>query len=215
MINEGMRTGRVDAFVQSTDKNFLVPVGGAIISSGSSETLTQISQTYPGRASSSPIVDLFITLLQMGHNGYKRLLSERKVIYTYFSEQLNKVASKFNERVLDIHANQISMAMTLDSFSTSIDPTQLGAILFNSCTSGIRVIVPKKKGNISGHLFVGFGSHHTDYPHVYLTVAAAIGMTVADVDLTITRLTKVLKKALKKKTKESAETAAPVQAKPS
>lgn len=34
---QAIRTGRVDAFVQSMDKNFLTPVGGAVIASGDVE----------------------------------------------------------------------------------------------------------------------------------------------------------------------------------
>lgn len=39
---------RVDAFVQSTDKNLLVPVGGSIISGYDSEFVRNISRNYPG-----------------------------------------------------------------------------------------------------------------------------------------------------------------------
>jgi hypothetical protein len=40
----------------------------------------------PGRASSSPIMDVFITLLSMGKTGYLSLLKERKVriFFTFF-----------------------------------------------------------------------------------------------------------------------------------
>ena len=40
---------RVDAFVQSTDKNLLVPVGGSIISGYDSEFVRNISRNYPGK----------------------------------------------------------------------------------------------------------------------------------------------------------------------
>ena len=40
---------RVDAFVQSTDKNLMVPVGGSIISGYDSEFVRNISQNYPGK----------------------------------------------------------------------------------------------------------------------------------------------------------------------
>jgi len=65
-LNEACRAGRVDAFVQSTDKNFLVPVGGAIVAAPvPSALLTAVSRIYPGRASLAPVLDLFITLLAM------------------------------------------------------------------------------------------------------------------------------------------------------
>jgi hypothetical protein len=101
--------------VQSTDKNFLVPVGGAqawtlvrdddemmrlvshdllllvvvcvrdlvcsgaIVAGPSKKFIEEVNKAYPGRASASPIIDLFITLLSLGVSGWKRLLQERKV----------------------------------------------------------------------------------------------------------------------------------------
>ena len=48
MFCKAHRVGRVDAFVQSTDKNFMVPVGGAIVASSSADFIQRISQMYPG-----------------------------------------------------------------------------------------------------------------------------------------------------------------------
>ncbi len=140
VVWKACRMGRVDAFVQSTDKNFLVPVGGtqpvdiplyssfffflpslfmmrtrrrdqmekvwspesastttenssslslsmffsapnlgAIVAGPDSAFIESINSAYPGRASASPIIDLFITLLSLGSAGYKKLLRERKV----------------------------------------------------------------------------------------------------------------------------------------
>ena len=73
---QASRTGRVDAVVQSADKNFMVPVGGAIISSFDEKTLEMISSSYPGRASSSQSIDFLITILSMGSDGYLNLINE-------------------------------------------------------------------------------------------------------------------------------------------
>lgn len=43
-----MPAGRVDAVVQSTDKNFLVPVGGAIVSSFKSLERLTVECCIPG-----------------------------------------------------------------------------------------------------------------------------------------------------------------------
>ena len=42
------RKGRVDAFVQSSDKNLLVPVGGAIIATFEQSFSEKIAKLYPG-----------------------------------------------------------------------------------------------------------------------------------------------------------------------
>ena len=42
------RVGRVDAFIQSTDKNFMVPVGGAIVAGFDEKFIDAVSKTYPG-----------------------------------------------------------------------------------------------------------------------------------------------------------------------
>lgn len=64
-VERAMRTGRVDAVVQSLDKNFMVPVGGAIVCSASREVVDRVAKFYPGRASATPTLDFFITMLQM------------------------------------------------------------------------------------------------------------------------------------------------------
>lgn len=70
---EASKKGTVDVIISSTDKNFMVPVGGSIIySPHPAKTkdgvgiIQKINKFYPGRASGGPIVDLFITYLQMG-----------------------------------------------------------------------------------------------------------------------------------------------------
>ena len=50
------RQSRVDAFIQSTDKNFLVPVGGSVVVSCNESFIREVAQTYPGK---SPIIPLY------------------------------------------------------------------------------------------------------------------------------------------------------------
>lgn len=75
-----------------------------------------------GRASASPAMDVFITLLSLGVNGYKNLISQRKEMYKYLKEELGKVATKHGERLLDTKNNPISigklsMFMYMDFFN--------------------------------------------------------------------------------------------------
>ena len=46
--SQAHRLGRVDAFVQSTDKNFMVPVGGSVVASSNPDFVRKVSQIYPG-----------------------------------------------------------------------------------------------------------------------------------------------------------------------
>merc|ERR1719193_315827 len=117
LIEEANRVGRLDVFVQSTDKNFMVPVGGAIIAGFDTNLIAKIAKTYPGRASASPLIDLVITLLSMGKDTYSRLLKERKENYAYLKSCLEKCAIRHGETLLDVPGNPISMAVSLSSAS--------------------------------------------------------------------------------------------------
>ena len=48
LIEEAARLGRMDAFVQSLDKNYLVPVGGTLFASYNSTFSVAFSRMYPG-----------------------------------------------------------------------------------------------------------------------------------------------------------------------
>ncbi|XP_067003463.1 O-phosphoseryl-tRNA(Sec) selenium transferase [Anabrus simplex] len=196
IIQEAARKGRVDAFVQSTDKNFLVPVGGAVIAGFDKGLVERISRMYPGRASSSPAMDVFITLLSLGVNGYKNLITQRKEMYTYLKEELSKIAFKHGERILETKNNPISMGMTLTSLSGSDKKsvTLLGSMLFMRCVSGTRVVSGADIKEVTGYKFEGWGAHNSNYPVPYLTAAAALGMRKTDVDLFVHRLDKAMMK---------------------
>ncbi|XP_004847256.1 O-phosphoseryl-tRNA(Sec) selenium transferase isoform X2 [Heterocephalus glaber] len=205
LIQQGARVGRIDAFVQSLDKNFMVPVGGAIIAGFNDSFIQEISKMYPGRASASPSLDVLITLLSLGSNGYKKLLKERKEMFSYLSDQLKKLSEAYCERLLQTPHNPISLAVTLKTLDAQHDKavTQLGSMLFTRQVSGARVVPLGFVQTMSGHTFRGFMSHANDYPCAYLNAAAAIGMKTQDVDLFIKRLDKCLKTVRKEQNKES------------
>ena len=54
-------------------------------------------------------MDIFITLLSLGVNGYKNLIGQRKEMYKYLKEELSKVAAKHGEKILDTKNNPISI----------------------------------------------------------------------------------------------------------
>ncbi|XP_030635984.1 O-phosphoseryl-tRNA(Sec) selenium transferase [Chanos chanos] len=199
LIQQGARVGRIDAFVQSLDKNFMVPVGGAIIAGFDETFVKEISKMYPGRASASPSLDVLITLLTLGASGYRKLLAERKELYSHLAEEVKTLAKAHGERLLHTPHNPISLAMSLDGLQTASDGavTQLGSMLFTRQVSGARVIPMGVEQTVSGHTFRGFMSHYDSYPCPYLNVASAIGITRDDVSLCMKRLDKCLK-SLKK-----------------
>eukprot|EP00939_MAST-03C_sp_MAST-3C-sp1_P001540 g1540.t1 len=210
LINEALRVGRLDAFVQSTDKNFRVPVGGAIVSSSSVSFVEEVGKSYAGRASISPLLDLLITLLYQGRKRFQRDIKDRKTLGDAMRVRFSALAAKHGERVLNIPKNSISMAMTL---STLAPPeagakaqaqleTMLGAQLFRKRVSGVRVVPQGVTKTIEPYRFVGFGASVVDFPCPYLTAACAIGTTQADVDLFLKRLDRTLKDLKKRLAKE-------------
>ncbi|XP_055338380.1 O-phosphoseryl-tRNA(Sec) selenium transferase-like isoform X2 [Paramacrobiotus metropolitanus] len=192
LIKEAARVGRLDAFVQSLDKNYMLPVGGSVFASYDRTFSQNVSRLYPGRASMSPSMDLFMTLSSMGISGYKKLLAERKEMFSYLKERLKTFAENFGERLLHTPNNQISLGMTLSTLETK-KCTLLGAMLFTRNVSGARVLVPDSVQKIEGYEFVGFGAHYQNYPAPYLTLAAAIGLRKEEIDLVLHRLEKCLK----------------------
>jgi len=203
LIDEAARVGRLDLFVQSTDKNYLVPVGGALIAGFHRKLVAEVSQTYPGRGSGSPTVDLFITLLSLGASGFKTLLANRKNNFVKLKEELIHLADRFNLCVLETKNNTISVAMTVGREGKAA--THLGSMLFTRGVSGTRVVASTTK-SLEGHNFTGWGAH-TDQPfQAYLTAAAAIGMEEEEIHLFVKRLEKVLQKALQADSARQAST---------
>merc|ERR1712166_1472310 len=206
-----IRKGRVDVIVQSTDKNFMVPVGGAILAapSNSSKLLDEISAAYPGRASAATIHDLFITFLSMGEAGWKGLLQQRKTVYKSLQEGLTQLATKHGERVLNTKSNPISFAMSLNGMCETekerSEITFLGAMLFSRNISGARVVSGLEHKKVGPFEFEGFGAHSNCYPVPYLNAAAAIGMTEEDVSTFLARLEITLMEFGKKRMKARAE----------
>ena len=184
LVSEGMRLGRVDLVVQSTDKNFLVPVGGSILFGPLAEKVNKI---YPGRASMGPILDLLITLLEAGKTRFKNLLSERKENFMYLKQEVEAILPG---HVLDNPKNQISLAIAIPNATQ-----RLGSELFLRNVSGARVFVEAKDSDSLKTMdanippFKNFGCH-TSQPlvPVYLNAACAIGTTRVEIDMFVSRL---------------------------
>ena len=197
----------MDAVVQSTDKNFMVPVGGAVVCSGkgNTEIVDAVRKSYPGRASISPVLDLLITLLSMGSHGWQRCLEDRGDVYGYMRTKLGECVGEFGERLLDTPGNPISIGVSLETHAKlsedGKDVSFFGSMLFSRCVSGTRVVAPGKRQDVGGVVFDGFGASHDAYPVPYFTAAAALGTTREDVDRFCAQLRKCFKDFRKKAAK--------------
>ena len=179
--------------------------------------IEHVGKVYAGRASSSPIVDLFITLLSMGLNGYKKVLADRRQALQSFPARFAEVAEKYGERLLKCRTNTISFGITLDGLITtprkddetekdylkrvSSEISSLGAMLFSRCVSGTRVVPRFATKKMGGQEFCGFGSSIDEYPHAYMTAACAIGLSKAELDEFFVRLDKTFRDFKKKRAK--------------
>ena len=173
-IRSAADAGRVDAVVQSSDKNFLSPVGAAIIVSPSKEFIEQVAETYAGRASAAPVVQTLAALLALGLNNYKDLQGQQVENKELLHEKLDEIADKLGQRVLSVW-NPVAYAITMDG----LDVKEIGARLYNARVTGPRAV---EKG--------AYGSSSDNYPHSYLVMNAAIGASKNDVETATTKLDK-------------------------
>ncbi|GIL49520.1 hypothetical protein Vafri_5850 [Volvox africanus] len=128
--SRGGRGGRVDAVVQSTDKNFMVPVGGALVAAPAARPglVAAVNGTYPGRASVAAHLDLLMTLLHWGAEGWRKVLAEREEVMPYLRDKLRQLAARHNERLLETPSNPISMALTLDTLVAATRTAEVAAV---------------------------------------------------------------------------------------
>jgi O-phospho-L-seryl-tRNASec:L-selenocysteinyl-tRNA synthase len=164
--------------------------------------IQKLGKIYAGRASSAPILDLFITLLSLGLNGYKNLLERRRKLTIKFQEKLSTIAQNQGERILKCPKNTISFGITLDTLAKDLGVNEkknaeitslFGSMLFTRCVSGTRVVSKNQIKIIAGQEFIGFGSSTDGYPHSYLTAACAIGLSEVEMEEFFVRLEKCFK----------------------
>jgi O-phospho-L-seryl-tRNASec:L-selenocysteinyl-tRNA synthase len=187
ILNQSAKVGNMDILISSTDKNFMVPIGGSIIYSSNEGIINKVKKNYPGRASLSPVLDLFITLLDMGKNKYKLFIHERKEKYKKLKEKMQTIALKYNERILENPNNKISLAISLQNICKNAngksDITYLGSLFYFRQISGIRVISPSPQIDFNEYKFSNYGSHAENYPVIpYCSFACAIGITDEEID---------------------------------
>ncbi|MHA2181036.1 MAG: O-phosphoseryl-tRNA(Sec) selenium transferase [Promethearchaeota archaeon] len=187
LIRAAIDAGRVDAIIQSTDKNFLTPIGGALIASPSKESIDKISQAYAGRASATPVVNFLISMLSLGISGYQKLIEEQQLNRKILEEKLAKVAKKINERLLEVH-NPVAVALSLETLEAE-QLYALGGALYNLRVTGPRVYNPKENP---------FGTCCDNYKTPYIVMNAAIGSKAEDITSAVERFEKAYKQITQK-----------------
>jgi len=181
LIRSAIDAGRVDAIVQSTDKNFLTPIGGAVIASPDEEIIKRISQAYAGRASATPIVNFLISMLSLGISGYQKLLNEQQSNRLLLEDKLKNVAESIGERVLNVF-NPVAVALSLKNLKPD-KLKALGGALYNLRVTGPRVYNPLEDK---------FGTCCEDYPTPYIVMNSAIGVKEKDIIKAVENLQKAL-----------------------
>ena len=186
LIRSAIDAGRIDAIIQSTDKNFLTPIGGAVIASPEKEKILKISQSYAGRASATPIVNFLISMLSLGISKYQKLLDEQQQNRKLLEEKMNELAVKLDERVLNIF-NPVAVAISLRNLKKD-QLYSLGGALYNLRVTGPRVFDPTEKA---------FGTCCDAYPTPYIVMNAAIGASANDIITAVERLEKAYNQVIK------------------
>ena len=174
-IQKGLRTGRVDAIVQSGDKNFMIPVSCAIVYTTSSSAISKVTAVYPGRASIAGITDLFCTIMFLGATGWYKLDRERIDNFQYLKMKLSERGIRF----IECSKNDISLAIV----PQDDDSKKKLLHAFAKGISGIRTVPVNKTLVVSGTEFKGWQAHHQAYPLSYVNVAVAMGCSKQEIDL--------------------------------
>lgn len=181
-LNKANNNKLIDVVIQSTDKNFIVPVGGSLVFATDKTIIKDISENYPGRASANCVIDMFITLTSMGKSGIKELLITRKRNFDLLKAELTSFAKEINEHVIHNVKNKISIAFTIRTLGDKAK--DFGAWLFNCGVMGARVVTKDDRAKSIGNTKLkNFGGHiEGDYEGLpYITIAAAIGGTEQEI----------------------------------
>ncbi|KRZ72324.1 O-phosphoseryl-tRNA(Sec) selenium transferase, partial [Trichinella papuae] len=186
-LDQANQRGRVDLFVQSVDKNFMMPVGGSIVGGFKPEIVDSLSKLYPGRASASVSMDFLTTMLAMGERQYQCMRSARVGHFQHLHAGLQAWAEKTNEQIINCPKNNISIAVSLDRLAEKCNDdineiTRLGSMLFSRNVTGARVVPTGVNKTIEGIEFKNWGAHSSIMRRHYFNAAAAIGMQLHEIE---------------------------------
>lgn len=201
LLNQSNSKGKVSYIVSSTDKNLMVPIGGSFVYSNNKKMINSLAESYPGRASNSTVIDVFVTLLEMGIKSYKDLINKRILLFKSTFDDFKKIAFSFGERMLETTKfNKISLAMTLSNICKSLgdkEITFLGSMFYNRQISGIKVLTKNKK-DLCGIKFNNYSSHNDENCNLPLIVfAIAIGIEEKEIEIFKVKFIEIIKEFMK------------------
>ncbi|MHA1733427.1 MAG: O-phosphoseryl-tRNA(Sec) selenium transferase [Promethearchaeota archaeon] len=182
MVQAASSAGRVDYVVQSTDKNFLAPVGGAVVAAFERGKIPLLASQYAGRATAAPVVQFLAAALSLGRLGYEGLQALQQKNRRLLQERLGELAARNGERVIDV-GNPIAVMMSLSNVRGD-DLTRVGGALYTLRVTGPKVLVPDG---------VGWGSCIANYPVPYVVMNAAIGSREEHVVAAVDKLDRAIK----------------------
>ena len=187
LIRSAIDSGRVDAIVSSTDKNFLCPVGGSVVYGPADSLQDQVSKVYAGRATATPYVQLLISLLAMGKIEYLKYRTEQAKNKRVLDDSLESLANQLNEKIIKDN-NPVSTAMTLTNLSSE-QVAELGGHLYNLRITGPRVVDPRRNS---------FGCCSELLKIPYVVMNAAIGSSPRDIEKAVQKLGQAISSIAKK-----------------
>ncbi len=170
--------------VMSLDKNFLVPVSGAVIFG---KLTAEVLASYPGRASAAGSLDVLITLLEMGVSGLLELAVRRQEAFALMKEKLALLPDSV--KLLSTPRNDISMALSVPISVCS----QLGPKLFYRNVTGARLVSTGSTKQLEGIEFENWCAHSRVAKfEAYLNVAVGVGAETEEIIEFYNKLAKLL-----------------------
>jgi len=181
-IKEIAKFAKENQIIHIINNAYGLPVGGAVITSPNPDLVEAISKCYAGRASASPVVQLLVSLLSMGKQGYLSRIEKQQQNHKILEEALTNVGKEFNEQIIECN-NPVSCAMSLKNISKE-KIQDLGGILYNLRVTGPRFINIHKDP---------FGSCTTEMKWPYVVMNAAIGVKKEHIIEAVDRLKRAIK----------------------
>ncbi|GJQ73098.1 hypothetical protein Trydic_g1727 [Trypoxylus dichotomus] len=179
-IKKANESGKVDAVLYNASENLLVPTGSSVVASFDNTLLAEIAKTYPGRASSSSTIDIFISLLSLGKNGYLKLLHDKERLCRYFQESLSPLADKYKKFITSVMTNPTSVALF---FSGNIpDLSRLKQVLRRSPSINVYFLTTRESKTLSNYKFEEWGTHGAVCTMPLIVFRLSLGTSQNDID---------------------------------